>query len=368
MQEVQKVKAKGRNGFLDFLKFIFAIIIVIGHGDTVYGTVLPDRIIPLASFGVDFFFVVSGAMLLKSMEKQKQTESIGNDTYNFIKHKIKGLMPNYYIAWLILFLILCIGKNIYTILLDFFKAIPELLFLVMSGMPTEVYNGNTWYISVMLLAILILYPLIRKNKDFFIKYIAPVIAIFGLGCISHSFKSILVIKEWNGFMYWGLIRGIAEICIGCITYELSDKLKNIKLTNFGTLLTTIIEVISYVVVIAMLFCFDFRSYLFVLLFILMVAISITLSGISYSRYIFSYKIFNWMGEYSYSLYLGHSIAYTGIIKNLVFNKNYNYSQTLIIYFVVALIAGLIVMYISKLYSFAWNKNKERLKKMVIASN
>ena len=45
-------KTKKRNGFLDFLKLIFAIIIVIGHGDKIYGTLPPNRIMLLASFGV----------------------------------------------------------------------------------------------------------------------------------------------------------------------------------------------------------------------------------------------------------------------------------------------------------------------------
>lgn len=62
-------KLNKRNGLLDFLKLIFAIIIVIGHGDRVYGTAETNKIIPLASFGVDFFFIVSGAMLLKKLWK-----------------------------------------------------------------------------------------------------------------------------------------------------------------------------------------------------------------------------------------------------------------------------------------------------------
>ena len=91
-------KLNKRNGLLDFLKLIFAIIIVIGHGDRVYGTAETNKIIPLASFGVDFFLIVSGAMLLKSFEKQHQGKTLSEDTLNFMKHKIQGLLPNYYIA------------------------------------------------------------------------------------------------------------------------------------------------------------------------------------------------------------------------------------------------------------------------------
>lgn len=363
-------KKKKRNGFLDFLKFIFAIIIVIGHGDTVYGVLLPDRIIPLASFAVEFFFIASGAMLLRSIEKQSKDKSkntIGTDTFNFMKHKIKGLLPNYYVAWVVLFIMMSIGDSFKNIIFSFFKAIPELLLIRMSGMPTQSFNGNTWYISAMLLALLIIYPLIRKNKDFFIKYIAPVTVIFGVGFITHNYHSVLVIEEWTGFVYYGLIRGIVEICIGCIAYELSTKLKKIKFTKTGKMIFTFVEMFLYIGTITMLFSYGFRHYCFVLLVFLMIAVCITLSDVSYSKNIFSYKIFNWLGEYSYSLYLGHSIAYSAFIGDYIFSTKFSYSETMIIYFIVSLISGLFIMYLSKLISCIWNDNKDKVKKIIISN-
>ena len=359
----EKIQTK-RNGFLDFLKLLFAFIIVIGHGDTIYGSVNPNKLIPLASFGVEFFFLVSGAMLLRSFEKQKQSKSIANDTFEFMKHKIKGLCPNYFVAWIVLFIIINIGINFKTIIFNFFKAIPELLFLKMAGMPTLSFNGNTWYISAMLLALLIIYPIIRKNKDFFIKYIAPTITIFGIGYLTYNYKTILVIEQWNGFMYAGVIRGIVEICMGCLAYEFSKKIKDINFSKFGKSLLTLLEIILYLGVIVLLFSYSFRHTLFVLLFVLMIALSITLSGNSFTGDVFKFKIFNWMGEYSYSLYLGHSIAYSKLIGQFIFNDKYSYSETLIIYFIVSLLCGLFIMYISKLVSYIWSKNKNKVSNLL----
>lgn len=356
---------KKRNGFLDFLKLVFAFIIVIGHGDTIYGTLPKNKLMPLASLAVEFFFVVSGAMLLRSVEKQKREKSLGEDTFKFMAHKIKGLLPNYYIAWIVLFVILNLSNSLKEVIFGALKAIPELLFLKMSGIPTQVYNGNTWYISAMLLALLILYPLVRKNKDFFVKYIAPVISIFGIGYITYNFKTILVIEEWNGFMYYGLIRGIIGICIGCIAYELSQKLKDIKLTKLGKIIITIVELVLYSIIISLIFSYSFRRYCFVVLVILMIAICITLSNTSYTSKIFSHKTFNWMGEYSYSLYLGHSIAYSKLIWPHICNSEFTYCQTMIAYFVFALISGLLIMYTSKLFSYIWNKSKIKFTKTLV---
>ena len=238
----------------------------------------------------------------------------------------------------------------------------------MSGIPTQVYNGNTWYISAMLLAFVIIYPLIRKNKDFFIKFIAPVVIIFGLGCITHNFHTILVIEEWNGFLYYGLIRAVVDICIGCLVYELSTKIKKINLTTFGKIVITFLEIFLYLSVIIMLFSYGFRRYCYVLLFILMIPISITLADISLTKHVFSYKIFNWLGKYSYSLYLCHSIAYSHFIGQHFFNSKFSYFETMSIYFVVALISGLCIMYLSKLISYIWSKLGNKIKRLVIAEN
>ena len=360
-------RRKKRNGCLDFLKFVFAMIIVIGHGDTIIGTPFKNKLIPLASFGVDSFFIISGAMLLRSVEKQRGRISLGKDTFKFMKHKIEGLLPNYYVAWILLFILLNIHSSIKIIILNFIKAIPELLFIRMAGMPSQIYNGNTWYISAMLLSLLILYPIVRKNKEFFIKYIAPIIAIFGIGYISHNFSSILVIEQWSGFVYYGIIRGIAEICIGCIVYYLSQKLKKIKFTKIGKKLLTFIEFSLYILVIIFMCKCSLKSYCFVLLVLIMIPICITLSDTSHSKDIFCFKIFNWLGKYSYSLYLGQSIAYSKPIGKYIFKSSFSYSKKIIIFFIAALICGLIVMYISKLVSYIWGKNKKKIMSLMIIS-
>lgn len=358
---------KKRNGFLDFLKFVFAIIIVIGHGDTIIGTPFPDKLIPLASFGVDFFFIISGAMLLRSVEKQRGRISLGKDTFKYMKHKIEGLLPNYYVAWILLFIVLNIGSNFKIIILNFIKSIPELLFIRMAGMPSQIYNGNTWYISAMLLSLLILYPIVRKNKEFFIKYLAPIITIFGTGYLTHNYSSILVIEQWNGFICCGIIRGISEICLGCIIYYLSQRLKKIKFTKLGKKLLTFIEFSFYSLVIFLILKYSFRHYCFVLLFIIMIPICITLSDTSHSKDIFSFKIFNWLGKYSYSLYLAQSIAYSKPIGKYIFNNGFSYSKKIIIFVIMALIFGLIVMYLSKLVSYIWGKNKNKVVSLVIVN-
>jgi hypothetical protein len=48
-----------RNGFIDFLKFIFAIIILIHHSWQFF------PILPIGYIGVEFFFLVTGWLMAK---------------------------------------------------------------------------------------------------------------------------------------------------------------------------------------------------------------------------------------------------------------------------------------------------------------
>lgn len=93
---------KKRNFALDFLKFVFAVLIVLFHSNR-FSNSVDERIIINGSKGVEFFFIVSGCMLAMSAEKREAGPSLGKDTWQFLKHKFMGLMPNYYIAWIFSF-------------------------------------------------------------------------------------------------------------------------------------------------------------------------------------------------------------------------------------------------------------------------
>ena len=139
-----------RNGAVDFMKFVFSVIIVLFH---------TYRILPRGYLGVEFFFVVSGYFMSAHYYNNKEKYSIdnlGKSTLLFVKNKISKILPNYYIAWIIAFIVTHVYKKsfgIRVLLYDFFRAIPELLLLGMTGFwdYTHSYNVVVWYISAMLL-------------------------------------------------------------------------------------------------------------------------------------------------------------------------------------------------------------------------
>ena len=119
-------------------------------------------------FNVEFFFVVSGLFMAASTLKPDSNLSLGKDTFYFIKRKISGLMPNIYVAWVIAFVVEHIGEfHLITILIHLVQSFLELLLITETGLRLFLANSVSWYLSAMLLGMLILYPLMKKYKDTF---------------------------------------------------------------------------------------------------------------------------------------------------------------------------------------------------------
>ena len=189
-----------RNGTLDFLKFAFAVIIVNFHW--VYDN---------GYLAVEFFFVVTGCMMAMSAEKRTMNLTLGEDTLQFIKHKLYGIIPNFVVAYIINIVVYVIVydfdiiKTLYSII----SCIPEFLLIHMASTGTNLFTCSYiyWYLSVMMISLLILYPLMRKYKDTFFNVISPVVFLFGIGYLLHEYGKLDCWFNWNGFMYAGIIRG-----------------------------------------------------------------------------------------------------------------------------------------------------------------
>lgn len=91
-----------RNGFIDFLKFIFAIIILIHHSWQFF------PILPIGYIGVEFFFLVTGWLMAKKFYDFELNENIFVITRNYIVRKIKVFYLEYLVAIAIGFIFICL--------------------------------------------------------------------------------------------------------------------------------------------------------------------------------------------------------------------------------------------------------------------
>ncbi len=229
---------KKRNGTLEFMRFVFCMTILFYHiGKYTYGSPSLNKgvfiaLFPHGAMGVEFFFLLTGVFLAASLDKQLQRAekktNVFADTGKYLWKKYLSVFPQHLVAFAVLFGVMVL------IHLDmpnwsagdrFLTAIPNLLLLQMTGWMGSPLNHIEWYLSAMLIAILIVYFLCHLHFKVVTRYIAPVASVGLLIWMCCEFPSLTGVTRpmvvCPGFsIYKGDIRAIAEILLGTFAYSL----------------------------------------------------------------------------------------------------------------------------------------------------
>lgn len=297
-----------RNGSIDFWKFIFSVMIAHFHSSNMTDI----KNIPFIGAGpaVEFFFLVSGFLMAQSLSKYPRNSLlIGRESRNYMLHKIYGLCPEVFIAWGIGFVVQHIAKKNVTavsIIKDLMAGVWDLFFLRESGLAGFVANPAAWYISAMLLAMLILVPLFLKNPDLFLNVWAPVIALATLGYLYQNVGNLRGPTDWLGLCYKGLLRAIGELCVGAICWYICQNLKAVRFSRLGKSMLTILELSCYAIMI--LWCYGHKGSKmdFVMLLLLAVGVTVTFSRQGITADLCNRPAIYFLGKISLPLYLGHN--------------------------------------------------------------
>lgn len=357
---------KKRSGNLDLLKFLFSLMILMFHGKNLATS--ENYIFPGGSIAVEFFFVVSGVLMAKAASSYVMQDNLGKDTFVFMKHKISGLMPNYYVAFVIAFLVLHRGTTSVSVLIkDLTSSVWELLLVINSGLrPSKsVCNGPVWYLSAMLLAMCIIWPIMRKLKDTFFYVIAPISALFLMGITYQNWKSFGGQSIWLGCISKGTVRAFMSILLGCVAYKISEYLKQKEFTNLSKILFSIVEFLGYAAVFVVSFFIGRGKEDWFLLLVLAVCITITVSNVSIWADWFSHPIFNWLGIFSYSLYLGHGFWSNSMVELF---PELNYWTRIPVYLSISFATGLVIHFVSRGLRKLWKEKSQQIKRMFLKEN
>lgn len=339
---------KNRNYEIDFWKFIFSICIVIYHawqfqypGETIifrYGNLL-----------VDFFFVVSGFLMVLKIYNKKKPLNIGKDTWNFIIYKLKPIYKYILLAFIfgLVLKIIFLPHNIFY----YSNSIFEVLQIQMWGIlnTNQLYqtvNSAAWYISAMLFVFLIIYPLAVKYKKTFTTLIAP-ISIFVL-CFYITANDIYIYDPFTitNFIPNGLIRAFLSMNIGCTIYELVLLLKKIKFNTFSKILFTFFEVL----IIIMTFIFAQNGFLnfsnLIIPFAFGIFVLIIFSENSYIGKLFTNKVWQFFSKFGFVMYL-NNVYIRDILKvGTLQNYEYNLFRLMFLCIIISMVS-LLIIYISE---------------------
>ena len=248
---------KQRNGKIELYRFIFSVYVVLFH---ISRNTLPKYKLAVSTklslaahgcMGVEFFFVLSGFLMGASLYRKVSSEQkdllsgnsnheskkLADDWCGFLKRKYLGIFSPHVIAFIILYPLYCVGKHfgVKGWIVTLVDNIPAFFLLQKTGLyHGAIVNSVEWYISSMLIAMAIWYPIARKWYHQVARYIAPITAILIIGHIYHVSGHITGSSNWQGFTFRCNLRAIAEIAIGLFLYEFtrrcmeSDILKNRK--------------------------------------------------------------------------------------------------------------------------------------------
>lgn len=297
-----------RNVTVDILRMVFAFIIVFHH------VFMGTQFHIYGYLAVDFFFIVSGYMVISSYRKYKE-EGRDVGVIRYCAHKLMSFLP--YLIFAVVVYAIVSGAIAFdnTGRFDRFLASAwyelENDFLV--SMLGFYRDELIWYLSSLMICSAIIWFLLRRFDSNFSRYAAPIITIVVLIII---FAESNTISTPNHFVYGvvkkGLLRGLACMCLGVSAYECVSLFDRIHFDK-DKLVLGIIELVCYIaVIICLLFVHPTddvgrRIYDIMMIFLLFIALAITFSNRSFvNGYLQKYK---WIGQRSVEFAIGSLLIY-----------------------------------------------------------
>lgn len=341
---MEKKREYTRVGEVDLFRLVFSVIIMFRHAERLLGK---NLVFPGGAFGVEFFFIVSGYLMMASMEKyrDRKIENVGKETFLFLKKKVAGVYPEVVLSFVIGFLVQCIFRKlpwekIEQLLMNSFF---EVLLLQRAGVGENSVNAAIWYIQSMLLCMAVLYPLLRKYPEIMRWIVMPLTTLFLLGYLETNYNSLRDPSKWLGFTYKGNIRAMAELCLGAESYYAVRWLRQFHLTHMAKVLLTTVKWCCWAVLCAYTWVMEWRQDVFMVT-IFTVAIVLSFSCQCVDIGLFQNNLVNFLGKFSLSVYLCHYF-YARYLP-YVLPEGMRYRYMLLCYVVCSLVTALVVMYLA----------------------
>lgn len=327
-----------RNGFVDFQKILFSLVIVLHHSAPLIG----GNMVGIFSCGlvaVEFFFIVSGFLMAKKAEKFDGNDLYGHNVRYIVK-RYTNIFPYLILAVLTAIFIYKWGSYRIETFIDaiLFSSV-DIFGLQMIGFQGFYATGVAWYLSILFFCGFLIYPMMCKNLSKFAKYTAPLFALILLGFIARVDSTLANPGLWYGHVHKGLLRGFADISLGATSFELSKTITNIPKTRLNSILFKLAEAGAIIAGVGYgLFRMEPGMYDFFFPALFCISVAISFSDKSLGTVICKHKIFNFLGTFSLSIFLNHYYIYANFEK---FFPPMRVRYILIVYLVVVLVISTI---------------------------
>ncbi|MCQ2593828.1 MAG: acyltransferase [Treponemataceae bacterium] len=228
---------------IDILRLIFCLCVVVLHFETFY-PIFPGKGIKGFGRAVDFFFILSGFLLMYSFKARRYQSG-----FEYFGSKVKRLFP---LNLLMLFLFSAFTvfpgvfahfsaaellKSIYNFFINFIATLPDVFFLqlfipvVENFIPSRIENIPIWYVSAMVVASFVWYSLLllaskdEKKSNYGWVLLFPV---FIFCYLVNETKQLALSQGPVKLLYLpgGFLRGFADMAIGIFLANYKIEIKS----------------------------------------------------------------------------------------------------------------------------------------------
>lgn len=354
------VQRKSRNNLIELLRFLFAILILLYHGLSFLSPNSRFLRCTNGAVAVEFFFILSGFLMANSAKKKiNDTSNIGKDSVAFIQKKYLSVFPYHLFSYACSFVVAIIlgGLTVVGAAKLFVNSLPNLFMLDMVGIPYAMVAGYVWFVSAMLIAMAIMYPILRRWFSVFTNIVAPILAVLLLGWLSQTYGRLTYISFWTGLTFKGVLRAVAEIALGCAAFALCERFKTMEFTNLGKVFMLLMELFGYGITFVYAFSSKSETFYFYLVFFLALSIAISFSGQTQTSQMRSNKLVTFLGKLSLPVYLNQYYIYLLLDR---YTKGMNGNYRLLLF-----IAGGLVMATICLVTVDFLRKKISISKLLV---
>ncbi len=362
---------KKRNGALCFWAFVFSMIFILHY---VYffdvkkwdsGNFLFSR----GEIAIDFFFIAVGAWFAKSINEISADRPFEwRDYGSFLKGVLRRYLPAFAISWVASFIVLNIAcfVNVKTTVNNFLTSLLELLPFRSAGFNAAPVDDKTivgyrvmdqvWIFSAIFIALAILYPLYRRNRQRFEYYIAPVGAVLVLCFLFFRTKvltadTLLLLDPKPKALYYsflGTYKAFAEILAGVVCYLIARHIGKKTISKAKSHLLSLIEICAYLTAILyMQFMFRFelpKNFDYLALAMMLLGVTLSLSEKSSISRLCNNKVCYFLGKFS----LYPLLTFMMFAKTLRwYLPKMSYGKLTLLYIALTLASAIVVMLLEK---------------------
>lgn len=215
-----------KNNRIQFWRIIFTYIIALYHLNNAYGNYKGWYI------AVEFFFIVSGYLLVSKFERVSEQNRIGE--YTALRYTL-DCFKRYFPHSLFSFFVAFMGYGwlkqfgLWDYVSYFTDHLPEVFLIQTIGLnhgSSYACNSQTWYLSVLLILGYLIWFLLRKEKSIYTELIAPFSILLIYAYLYRVYGNLSEHRETVGFfLNSAMLRGFAAINVGILTFYLAKSLK-----------------------------------------------------------------------------------------------------------------------------------------------